>query len=138
MKSEALNYKLKELKFKEKDEKQMVPVEAYSKLKIHLNAIHKRHQSFRDMILNGGNFNNAQQQLPQQTYSNQHSMSNYINYQTSVPVLNLDENDDFLNVSSKNLAKETDYYPSIESHSTDKIRHQMVNTLYFTKSTYFY
>jgi hypothetical protein len=41
--------------------KQMVPVQAYNRLKSHLNTLVKRHQAFRDTILVGGNFNNQNQ-----------------------------------------------------------------------------
>ena len=116
---------MKELKLKEKDEKHLVPLDAYNKLKSHLTALHRRHQAFRDMIFNNnnnGNFINTQQ-------SNQ-SMSNYINYQSSVPILNIDENDDYFQVSSKNLAKETYNYPSAETDSTEQIKYQMVSSFF--------
>ena len=111
------------MKLKEKDDKKMVPIEVYSKMKSHLVALHKRHQAFRETILNGGNFNGSQlQQQHSQlyNYSSSQSMNNFINYQSSVPVLNLDENE--------LINKETDYnYPSLEVNSTDKMRYQMVN-----------
>ncbi len=110
------------MKLKEKDDKQMVPIEVYSKMKSHLVALHKRHHAFRETILNGSNFNGSQQQQQSQlyNYSSSQSMNNYINYQSSIPVINLDENE-FMN-------KEADYnYPSLEANSSDKMRYQMVN-----------
>jgi hypothetical protein len=56
MKAESLNAKVKELKLKEQSMNQMIPMQAYNKLKAHLDAITSRHQAFRDMIINGENF----------------------------------------------------------------------------------
>jgi len=108
----------------------LVPLDAYNKLKSHLTALHRRHQAFRDMIFNNNNNNNNGNFINTQQ-SNQ-SMSNYINYQSSVPILNIDENDDYFQVSSKNLAKETYNYPSAETDSTEQIKYQMVSSFFFS------
>ena len=58
LKAEALNGKVKELKLKEQNMKNLVPVEEYNKLKLHLKSIANRHQAFSKMIFNGdANFN---------------------------------------------------------------------------------
>lgn len=48
-----INAKLRELQLKEQSVGQMVPVHAYNKLKAHLNLLIKKHQAFKDMLVNG-------------------------------------------------------------------------------------
>ena len=43
----------------------MVPIEAYNKLKLQLRSIGKRHEAFRDVLLNNGNFPPAPAPMPQ-------------------------------------------------------------------------
>jgi hypothetical protein len=72
-----MNVKIKELQLREQNIKQMVPVQAYNKLKAHLNLLVNKHQAFRDMIINGGNFN-----------PNQLNSLNNFNGAASLPALN--------------------------------------------------
>ncbi len=54
-----MNTKIRELKLKEKTtSRQTVSIEAYNKLKAHLNNLVNKHQAFRNMILNNNNNNN--------------------------------------------------------------------------------
>ena len=65
-KAEALNAKVKELKMKEQTMRQMVPIQEYNKLKMHLSVLNRKHQTFRNMIVNSsGNFDSSQLQLLQ-------------------------------------------------------------------------
>jgi len=54
-KAAALNLKYNELKLKEQNMKHMVPLDQYNKLKAHLNSITKRHEIFRNVLLNDPN-----------------------------------------------------------------------------------
>lgn len=56
MKAETLNAKMKELKLKEQSMNQMVPMQAYNKLKAHLDSITSRHQAFREVIIQGESY----------------------------------------------------------------------------------
>ena len=59
MKSDMLNAKMKELKFKEQSINQMVPMQAYNKLKAHLDSITSKHQAFREVIIQGENYSSS-------------------------------------------------------------------------------
>lgn len=54
-----LNAKMKELKFKEQSINQMVPMQAYNKLKAHLDSITSKHQAFREVIIQGENYSSS-------------------------------------------------------------------------------
>jgi hypothetical protein len=54
-KAATLNLKYNELKLKEQNMKHMVPLEQYNKLKAHLSSITKRHEIFRNVLLNDPN-----------------------------------------------------------------------------------
>ncbi|CAF0714870.1 unnamed protein product [Brachionus calyciflorus] len=77
MKAESLNAKLKELKLKEQSINQMVPMQAYSKLKAHLDSITSRHQAFREMILSKENY-------PQTNPNNSFKTISNINFQEPI------------------------------------------------------
>lgn len=54
-----LNAKMKELMLKEQSINQMVPMQAYNKLKAHLDSITSRHQAFREVIIQGENYSSS-------------------------------------------------------------------------------
>ncbi len=79
-KAEALNAKVKELKLKEQNIKHMVPVQEYNKMKMHLTVLNRKHQTFRNMIVNSnGSLDQSQMQLLQMQLQAQpaFSMSNF-------------------------------------------------------------
>ena len=66
LKSEIINSKIKELQLKEKNVGQTISIQAYNKLKAHLNILLKKHQAFKDMVINSGeNFLVGQLSNPQ-------------------------------------------------------------------------
>ncbi len=94
-KAELLNSRVKELKLKEASMKQMVPVQEYNKLKMHLDFLNKKHQSFRNMIVNSsGNFDPQQQQQLNfvnnfQSYENLNKNTEYFDRQSQLIEQNL-------------------------------------------------
>lgn len=60
--------------------KQMVPLEAFNRLKMHLNSITTRHQAFRDTVINPGSFGNmnqAQSMINNLNLKNVHSQAQF-------------------------------------------------------------
>lgn len=66
LKSDTINSKIRELQLREQSVGQMVPAQAYNKLKAHLNLLVKKHQAFKNMIINSGNFSESGQKQQNQ------------------------------------------------------------------------
>ena len=100
-----MNAKLRELKIKEKTLKQMVPIEAFNKLKDHLKRIIKMHQEFRERILGNNNILQGPD-MRNNLLANNLSLT-MPNYQMTIPSLNLDESERFLKEMKQSFIKDS-------------------------------
>ncbi len=108
-----MNAKVKELKLKEQNIKHMVPVQEYNKLKMHLNLLNRKHQTFRNMIVNSnGSFDQSQLQMlqmqlqPQPVFSmtNFNPVGNYQSGSENTRQSQFFEQHNNLSVSDANIA----------------------------------